>query len=209
MSAGYHLDIFDFSGHDAIAKEALELARSVTLINPIVSTSIDLLFNYVRCEEVGRAEKIIGEVAETVQKAAGSHGWLWRLRLAQARAELALARDDYEGTLGLVEEAIAQSQSRGRVKYQAFGLETRAKALAALGRKKEAIVEAQNAVNLLRPIGAPALFLRAASSLINLEGNDALLAEARSAAQQIIAALPGDELRRTFRQAEPVRLVLK
>jgi class 3 adenylate cyclase/tetratricopeptide (TPR) repeat protein len=209
MSAGYHLDIFDFSGHDTIAKEALELARSVTLINPIVSTSIDLLFNYVRCEEVGQAEKIIGEVAETVQKAAGSHGWLWRLRLAEARAELALARDDYEGTLRLVEDAIAQSQSRGRVKYQAFGLETRAKALAALGRKKEAIVAAQNAVKLLRPIGAPALFLRAAATLIDLEGNDKLLAEARSATQQIMTALPNDELRRTFRQAEPVRLVLQ
>jgi class 3 adenylate cyclase/tetratricopeptide (TPR) repeat protein len=52
MSAGYHLDIFDFSGHDMIAKEALELARSVTLLNPIVSTSLDLLFNYARCGEV-------------------------------------------------------------------------------------------------------------------------------------------------------------
>jgi tetratricopeptide (TPR) repeat protein len=209
MSAGYHLDIFDFSGHGTIAKEALELARSVTLLNPIVSTSIDLLFNYVRCEEVGQVEKIIGEVAETVQKAAGSHGWLWRLRLAEARAELALARGDHEGTLQLVEDAVAQSQFRGRLKYQAFGLETRAKALAALGRKKEAIVEAQNAVNLLRPIGAPALFLRAASTLINLDGNDMLLAEARSTAQQIITALPNDDMRRTFRDAEPVRLVLK
>jgi class 3 adenylate cyclase/tetratricopeptide (TPR) repeat protein len=209
MSAGYHLDIFDFAGHAVIANEALELARSATLMNPIVSTSIDLLFNYVRCEEVGQAEKIIGEVAETVQKAAGSHGWLWRLRLAEARAELALARGDNEGTLQLVEDAIAQSQLRGRVKYQAFGLETRAKALASVGRKKEAIGDAQNAVRLLRPIGAPALFFRAASSLLNLDGNDTLLEEARSAAQQIITALPNDEMRRIFEVAEAVQFVSK
>jgi tetratricopeptide (TPR) repeat protein len=148
-------------------------------------------------------------VTETVQKAAGSHGWLWRLRLAEARAELAFARGDYEETLRLAEDAIAQSQSRGRVKYEAFGLETRAKALAALGRKKESILEAQNAVKLLRPIGAPALFLRAASTLLQLDGNDTLLIEARTAAQQIVTALPTDEMRCVFEDAEPVRLIFK
>jgi tetratricopeptide (TPR) repeat protein len=209
MSAGYHLDIFDFAGHEAIANEALELARSATLMNPIVSTSLDLLFNYARCGEVGQAEKIIGEVSETVQKAAGSHGWLWRLRLAEARAELAFAKDDYEGTLQLVEEAIVQSQSRGRVKYQAFGLETRAKALAALGRRKEAIADAKKAVKLLRPIGAPALFLRAAATLTQLNGDDELLTEARQAAQQIVTALPDDALCKVFEAAEPVRVVLR
>jgi hypothetical protein len=123
----------------------------------------------VRCQQVGLAEKIIGEVAETVQKAVGSHGWLWRLRLAEAQAELAFVKGNYEETLQLVAYAVAQSKSRGRVKYEAFGLETRAKALAAVGRNKEAIIEAQNAVRLLRPIGAPALFCRAAWSLLNLD----------------------------------------
>lgn len=209
MSAGYHLDVFDFAGHAAIAEEALELARTANLLNPIVSTRLDLLFNYVRCQEVGQAERIVSEVAETVEKAAGSHGWLWRLRLAEARAELALAKGKQEETLRLSEDAIAQSQFRGRAKYQTFGLETRAKALAALGRKREAIAEAQKAVEILRPIGAPALFLRAAATLINLEGNDALLAEARAAAQYIIAALPIDTMRRTFESSESVQLILK
>jgi hypothetical protein len=70
------------------------------------------------------------------------------------------------------------------VKYQAFGLETRARVLAALGRKHEAIAEAQNAVDLIRPIKSPALFLRAGAALLELEGGDALLAEARAAAQR-------------------------
>jgi len=207
MAAGYHLDVFDFAGHEIIAEEARELARSVNFLLPRVSASLDLLFNYIRRHDVERAEQIMNEVAETVGQAAGTHGWLWRLRLAQARAELALARGDMEETLRLVEHAIAQSQARGRVKYHAFGLETRARALNVLGRKHAAIAEARSAVNLVRPIESPALFLRAAAALLELDGDDALLAEARAAAQRIAAALPNDELRRRFEAADTVRLL--
>ena len=209
ISAGYHLELFDFARHAALAEEARELARSANLMNPLVSASLDLLFNYVRRQEVGLAEKIVREVSGTVEKAAGSHGWLWRLRLAQARAELALARGDIEGTLQLVEQAIAQSQERGRVKYQAYGLETQAKALARLGRKNAAISIAKRALELIRPIGAPALFLHAVSTLIYLEGNDALLAEARTTAQRILAALPDSKMRSAFEKADPVQLVMR
>jgi hypothetical protein len=43
--------------------------------------------------------------------------------------------------------------------------------------------------------------------LLDLDGNDALLAEAHAAAQCIAAALPNDEIRRCFQAAEPVRLL--
>jgi class 3 adenylate cyclase/transcriptional regulator with XRE-family HTH domain/tetratricopeptide (TPR) repeat protein len=207
MEAGYHLDVFDFVGHATLAQEARELGRSVNLLQAFVSASLDLLYNYIRRQDVEQAEKIVREVAETVEKAAGAHGWLWRLRLAEARAELALVQGEAKDALRLARDAIVQSQGRGRVKYQAFGLETRARALAALGRKREAIVEARHAVELLRPIDAPALFLRAAAALLELDGDDALLAEARHAAQRIATALPNDELRRRFLAAEPVRRV--
>jgi tetratricopeptide (TPR) repeat protein len=209
MSAGYHIDVFDFVGNQAIAEETRDLARSVDFLPPLVSASIDLLYNFIRRHEVGRAEQIMKEVADKAEKAAGFHGWLWRLRLAQARAELALARGNWEETLRLVDAAIAHSQTRGRVKYHAFGLETRARALAALGRKHEAIAEAQNAVNLIRPIESPALLLHAAAVLLDLEGDDALLAEAWAAAQQVAVALPNEEMRRRFEAAEPVLLLSK
>jgi class 3 adenylate cyclase/tetratricopeptide (TPR) repeat protein len=208
MSAGYHLDLYDFARHEAIAQEARQMARSVNILNPLVSTSLDLLYNYIRRGEVGQADRILKEVAETVEKAAGSHGWMWRLKLAEARAELALAHGDYEKALDLVQKAISQSQAYGRMKYQAYGLETHAKALAGLGRKKEAITQARAAVDLIRPIGAPALFLRAAVELINLDGDDELLAEAHATAQRIMAALPDDEMRQAFTAPEPVRAVM-
>jgi ATP/maltotriose-dependent transcriptional regulator MalT len=207
ISAGYHLDVFDFSGHEAIAEEARELARSANLLNPLVSASLDLLFNYVRRGDVSRAERILADVAETVELAAGAHGWLWRLRLLEARAELALTRGDWEASERLAERAIVECRLRGRVKYEAFARETRARALAALGRRHEAIVEARNGVALVRPLAAPAQFLRAAATQLSLEGDDLLLTEARAAGKQIAVALPSDELRRQFEAADLVRFL--
>jgi tetratricopeptide (TPR) repeat protein len=208
MSSGYHYDVFDFAGHAAIVQEGHELARTNNVIQPVVSGHIDLLFNCIQRGDVGRAEQIVNDVAETVVNAAGNHGWLWRLRLSQAQAELALARGDWEETLRLAELAMAQSQAHGRVKYHVFGLGTRASALAALGRKHEAITDARRAVDLIRPIQAPALFVRAAAGLLALEGDDVLLAEARDAVQRTSAALTSDLMRARFEAAEPVRRIL-
>ena len=100
---------------------------------------------------------------------------------------------------------IEQSRRTGRLKYQASGLEIRARALAALGRTHEAIALLQNAVDLVRPTGDPAMFLRAATALLSLSGDDALFAEAQARAQMIVEALPDEDLIRAFLTAEPVR----
>jgi hypothetical protein len=69
----------------------------------------------------------------TVIRAGAWHAWLWRLRLAQARAELALARGDAESAITLADAAIDQARGR-RPKYEALGLVTRASAMASLGQ---------------------------------------------------------------------------
>ena len=56
-----------------------------------------------------------------------------------------------------------------------------------------------------RPVGDTAMFLRAATALLALDGDGDLAAEARAAAQRIAAALPDEEMRRRFAAAEPVR----
>ena len=122
---------------------------------------------------------------------------------------MALARGDWEQALLLAQNAIDQARLRGRVKYESFGLETRAAALVAQGRVGDAIADLQSAVTITRPSGDPAMFLRAAASLCKLEGDDQLFAEARLAAQHIMAELPSDEMRRTFQEADLVREVLK
>lgn len=208
MSAGFHRDVFDFARAEALAEEARELARSFDFVPPLVSSSVELLQNFAQRQEVGRAEKLLGEVGEHVEKAGGFHGWLWRLRVADARAMLALTRGNFDEALSWSGEVIAKSRATGRVKYQATGLATRAKTIAAMGREKEAISDLRTAVELARPTRDPAMLLHAAAALLAVEGDDALAAEARKAVDRIATALPGAEMRSNFETAEPVRLVL-
>jgi ATP/maltotriose-dependent transcriptional regulator MalT len=156
MSAGFHLDVFDFDGHAALAEEAREMARSVGFPPPLVSASIDLLLNLARRGEVARAEQLAGEVAGAVQKAVSWHGWLWKLRFSQAQAEIALARGAPEQAIVLAGEAFERSR-RTRVKYQVLATITRARALHKLERTRESIVGLRAAVQLARPQGDPAL----------------------------------------------------
>ena len=204
MSAGFHLDIFDYDGHLALAEEACEVARSANFPPPLVSASIDLLLNFARRGDVARAERLADEVAQAVERASGWHGWLWGLRFAQARAEIALARGAYEDAIQFAESALERSQRR-RPKYQVLGLVTRAQALAQRTRTDEARADLQKAVHVARRLGDPALLLRGVSAQLELDGDDALVAEARSTAQAILARLPTSDLRRRFEDAEPVR----
>jgi class 3 adenylate cyclase/tetratricopeptide (TPR) repeat protein len=198
LSAGLHLDVYNYPGHEAIAEEARERGCIVGWQPPVVSAGLDLIFNYARQFDVPRAEQLLLEAAEVVQSTGGWHRWLWELRLAQARAEVASAREDWAAARRLATESIAQSRSRGRVKYHVAGLITRARALAACGRKKAALADLRSALELARPVGDPAMLLRACRPLLVLEGNDDLGREAQSAAQNIYHALPTELMRQRF-----------
>lgn len=205
---GVHLDLFDFAGAEALAQEARGVSRSVHWTQSETSAGIDLLLNFARRGEVSHAELLVDEVAQAVAVAQGAHGWLWRLRFATAMGEIALARGAWEEALREAEEVMVQSRRTGRVKYQARGLEIRARALVALGRAHEAIPLLQHAVDLVRATGDPAMFLRAATVLLSVSGDDALFAEAQARAQAIVQALPDEHLLRCFLRAEAVRPLL-
>jgi tetratricopeptide (TPR) repeat protein len=205
MSAGFRLDLFDFTGAEARAREAREAARAAQFLPPAVSAGIDLLLNFARRGDVGRADELIGEVAAQAEQIAGFHGWLWRLRLAQARAEIALARGAWEEALGWAADAVEQSRARARVKYHVLGLAARGQALGASGRANEAVTDLRDAVALARSVGDPALFVRVADRLLAVDGDEALLASARAAVERIRGALPDAETRGCFESAQPVR----
>ncbi len=205
MSVGFHLDVFDLHGYELLALETRERARSAPFRPSEVSATIDLVFNSIRRDQISQAENLAKEADGLVALVAGWHEWLWRLRMKQARAELACARQDWPSALLLASDAVSESRARGRPKYVAAGLETRAKVLAALGRTPEAIAELRAAVGLARGMGDPALFIRTATALLPLDGSDALLSETRGIARKILAALPSDEMRRNFQAAQPVR----
>jgi tetratricopeptide (TPR) repeat protein len=203
MSAGYHLDVFDFVGNEEVACEAREFARSLDFPPPAISAGIDLMLNFARREEVGRAEQLIEEVAEVASKATAWHGWLWRIRLDQARAEIALAHRDWRAALDWTARVIDESRRRGRAKYEALGLCTLAAALWALGSTRQALEVSCAAVSVARPIGDPPLFLRAAAALLEIDGDETLVAEAAGTAARIADALPNARMRKCFEDGLP------
>jgi tetratricopeptide (TPR) repeat protein len=207
MSAGYHLDLFDFDRNEALAQEAREFAMSSSFPPPAASAGIDLLLNYARRQEAGRAEVLLPEITATVEKAAGFHGWLWRLRLAEAQAEIALARGDWEAALSYADSAIQQSQASGRLKYHILGLDTYAQALLKLNRTPEAIAALREALPLARKMGDPTVFLRPATTLLGVDGDDELCAEVQATLQNLLAAIPTPEMRRTFETAAPIQQI--
>jgi len=207
MAAGFHLNVFDFTGTEALALEARELARSADYAPTFVSAGIDLLLTFARRHELSTAEALLAETEAAVATTPGWHEWLWRLRLCQVRAELALERGAYGAALAEATEGINRSQTKGRPKYEALGLIARAHALHGAGRTHDAVADARDAVSVARGTADPALLLLALDALLELDGDDASSAEARALDAQISFALPDQTMRQRFSQSEVVQRV--
>src|SRR5258707_397897 len=147
--------LISFEGAEALQSEACELARGVDFVPPIVSAGIDSLLTFARLHDPGRAERLLEETAAAAASTAGWHQWLWQLRLTQARAELALARDAGDEAVPTATHSIEQSRARGRPKYETLGLITRASGLHTLARTRDAIANAKNAVSVADRTGDP------------------------------------------------------
>jgi eukaryotic-like serine/threonine-protein kinase len=208
MSAGYHQDLFDFAGALRLASEANEMALSASYPPTVVSTSLDLLVHAARVGDIGRAERDVAAAREQVAKTAGQgwHGWLFKMRLAAALAEIARAKGDAEAALEHANDVVAQSGACGRIKYQVIGHVLRGQALALAGRRSEAIASLEIAFARARKVADPALVLRAGSALLGVEGDDALLRSVQAAAERMRVAMP-EPLRAVFDEADVVRRV--
>lgn len=202
MSAGIHIGLGDYARGEELAHEARELARRIGFPPPFVSAGIDLLLVFARSRDPGRADAILDDVAQAVVAASGWHGWLWRLRLSQARAELSLVRGEWQSAIAAATDGIADSEARSRPKYAALGLLTRATARKAIGDVPQAISDATRSVEIARTLGDPAVLLKALKVLIDLDGSDALAGEARGCAQRILSHLDDGQLRERFLASE-------
>jgi tetratricopeptide (TPR) repeat protein len=146
MSSGYHLDLYDYDGAEALTIEARELALQENSLRSVGQTGIDLMLNYCRRGEIGRAKELLGEVGRAVRAdPSGPHAWLLPIRLGQAQAELLAAERDWSGALQAADETLKRARQFGRPKYESLALVTRARALLGLGKKREAIAQFQAA----------------------------------------------------------------
>lgn len=198
IEGGLHLELFDFAGAADLAREAQELAQQSKFIVAIVSPGVDLILNYARTGHLARAAEMEFQVVQALPAVRGAHVWLLDVRFTQARAELAAARLEWDKAFALAEESLALSRLRGRIKYEALALQTRARALKNLGRAPEALDDMRAAVALARETGDPALFVRAALAQLELERDDALMAQTRDAARHISRELADEMLRSRF-----------
>ena len=201
MLGGIHIAVGDYARAEDLAREAGELARRISFPPPNVSAGIDLLMIFARSHDPGRADALIDEVSRSVVAASGWHGWLWRLRLNQARAELACERKDWQAAIAAASDCIHDSVERSRPKYAALGLIARASARKATDDRAGAVADAARAVEVARAIGDPAVLLKALHALVDLEGSDALVNEARQCCELILSNLD-DGLRETFLHSE-------
>ncbi len=199
--------MFDFDGAEALEFEARELGRRAGFAPTVVSAGIDLLLTFARRHDPGSAEAILAETVAAAATTPGWHEWLWRLRLCQVRAELALARGTCDAAVVEASEGINQSHTKGRPKYEALGLITRAHALHGLGRTRDAIADARQGVIVARGTVDPALVLLALDALLALDGDDESLAEARALDVRISSALPNETIRQRFVESEVVQRV--
>ena len=197
MSIAPLLSLGDLNGAMARAFDARELAHRVAFEPPLVSAGIDLLMIFARQQDPGRAETLMDETAQAVEKASGWHAWKWDMRLSQARAELAIARGAWGEAVQAATHVIDQSRRRQRPKYEALGLVTRARAARHLGACS-AVKDARAAVKAARRLGDPAVLLDCLIVLLELEGTDALLDEAKRTAQKMVRAVSDETLRSAF-----------
>ena len=119
------------------------------------------------------------------------------MRLSQARAELAVAREAWGEAVEAATHVIDQSRSRHRPKYEALALITRARAARRLGARS-APEDARAAVDVGRRLADPAVLLDCLIVLLELEGTDDLLEETRRTVQKIVRAVSDERLRSTF-----------
>jgi tetratricopeptide (TPR) repeat protein len=202
MSVAPLLSLGDLDGARERALEARELAHRVNFEPPIVSAGIDLLIIDARLHDPGRSEALLRETQVAVDRAHGWHAWKWRLRLTQAQAELNLARQSWDEAIAASSQAIAQSRSYGRPKYEAWGLATRSQASRKLGWQRAA-GDAGAAVKIARRIGDPALLLKCLSILLELDGNDELRGEAQRTVERICKTISQKGLRSRFLAGMP------
>lgn len=198
MECRLHLDLYDYARAEELSLEAREVARSANFSPATVSAAIDLLLNYARRGEIGRAERFDREAAQVIPNTYGSHRWLWEVRHLHARAELDLARERFPDALAGLAETIAQSRATERTKYEMLAYETRARVYSAMGQRAEALADAHTAFAQARELGDPLLLFRALTTLLPLERTDPLVRVARTLAQDILARLPGEALRGRF-----------
>lgn len=191
MSTGFHLELGDVDTAEDLASEARELARRAGWTPGDVSAAIDLVVCRLRRGDVGSAETLLEESARVAADikgrdpgSSGFHDWLWSIRLAWARAEIAATKERADDAERWCEQALTRARG-GRPKYEVATLVTRARSRKQQGRTPDALADLDRALDVARRTFDPALILRAARPRCEYEGDAELASEVRELERRI------------------------
>jgi class 3 adenylate cyclase/tetratricopeptide (TPR) repeat protein len=214
MSSALYRDLFQLDEAIRRNQEAEELGAAAGFANAVLQSGIDQLFTNLARGEVGRAEARWPELWDRTQDIKGTHQWLMAGRLAEARAEIALAKGDHAEAARLAQEAIDQSRQVRRTKYELAARLVLGRALMALGQPERGIDQLRTALDGIQQLGHPPTLWRAwwaLGSALAQAGRDDEAAAAVSAAANTLrtfAATLAPERSVQLLAAEPSREIL-
>jgi class 3 adenylate cyclase/tetratricopeptide (TPR) repeat protein len=214
MSSALYRDLFQLDEATRRNQEAAELGAAAGFANAVLQSGIDQLFTDLARGEVGRAEARWPELWDRTQNIKGTHQWLMAGRLAEAKAEIALAKGDHAEAAVLAQEAIDQSRQVQRAKYELAARLVLGRALMALGQPDRGIDQLHTALDGIRRLGHPPTLWRAWWNLgtaLAQTGQDDEAAVAVSAAASTLrtfAATLAPERAGPLLAAEPSREIL-
>jgi class 3 adenylate cyclase/tetratricopeptide (TPR) repeat protein len=161
MSSALYRDLFQLDEAIRRNQEAAELGAAAGFANGVLQSGIDQLFTDLARREVGRAEVRWPKLWDQAQDTKGWHQWLMAGRLAEGKAEIALAKGDHAEAAGLAQDAIDQSRAVQRAKYELAARLVLGRALMALGQPERGIDELRTALDGIRRLSHPPTLWRA------------------------------------------------
>jgi hypothetical protein len=196
MWGGTYLTLFDYEQAEVLAEEARGMGRTVSFMPPLISSSLDLVLIALRRGDLARARALLEEVTKPAEAAGAWHGWVWRMRLDELRAEIALQAGEHEVAVEAATRALERAEKSGRPRYRVVSRCLRGTALAALGRDADEDLDA--ALADARSVREKPVLLRAMRASLAVRPHDALLTEARELVRVIAASHPDEATRARF-----------
>jgi tetratricopeptide (TPR) repeat protein len=188
MSGGTYLTLLDYEQAEALADEARTLGRAAPFQPPVISSGFDLAFIATRRGDFERARALLEEVTKPAETSGAWHGWVWRLRLDELRAELSLREGDPNEAIDAATRALERATRSGRPRYRVASRCIRGAALTALG--KDGSEELATALAEARATQEPPVILHAMRASLAVRGDEALRAEAKALVHRIASAHP-------------------
>jgi tetratricopeptide (TPR) repeat protein len=195
MRGGTYLGLLDYEEAEVLAEEACALGRANSFMPPLVSSSLDLATIAVVRNDLARARRIVEEISKTVETAGAWHGWVWRMRLDEVNADIALAAGEHAGAIETATRALDRASACGRHRYRVRSRCIRARAASALGRDANANEDLDAALADARAAKEPALILHAMRTSLALRHDEALASEARTLVRTLAASHPDAKTR--------------